>query len=37
MHMVENDKRQRKPRSVDYRDAWNLLLQWAAREETPVR
>ena len=37
IHMVENEKRQRKPRSANYRDAWNLLLQWAAREETPVR
>ena len=32
--MVEADKRQRKPRSANYRDAWNLILQWAAHEET---
>ena len=34
IHLVEVDKRQRKPRSADYRDAWNLISQWAAREET---
>ena len=34
IHMVEADKRQRKPKSIEYRDAWNLLLQWAANEET---
>lgn len=34
IHIVEADKRQRKPRSAEYRDAWNLILQWAAREET---
>ena len=32
--MVEADKRQRKPTSATYRDAWDLILQWAAREET---
>jgi hypothetical protein len=32
--MVEADKRQRKPKSANYRDAWNLILQWAANEET---
>ena len=26
IHMVEADKRQRKPKSAEYRDAWNLLL-----------
>ena len=26
IHMVEVDKRQRKPRSNEFRDAWNLLL-----------
>lgn len=30
--LVEADKRQRKPKSVIYRDAWNLILQWAAHE-----
>ncbi len=34
IHMVEADKRQRKPRSLEYRDAWNLLLQWAANKVT---
>jgi len=36
IHMVEAEKRQRKPQSADYRDAWNLILHWAAREETRV-
>ena len=36
IHMVEADKRQRKPRSADYRDAWELILRWAAHEETRV-
>ncbi len=35
--LVEADKRQRKPRSADFRDAWELIPQWAAREETCVR
>jgi len=34
IHFVEEKKRQRKPLSADYRDAWDLILQWAAREET---
>ena len=37
IHLVEADKRQRKPRSAEYRDAWNSISQWAAREETCVR
>jgi hypothetical protein len=37
IHLVEADKRQRRPRSADYRDAWSLILQWAVREETRVR
>lgn len=36
IHIVEADKRQRRPRSAAYRDAWNLISQWAAREETHV-
>lgn len=32
--IVESDKRQRRPKSANYRDAWELILQWAAREET---
>ena len=36
IHLVEADRRQRKPRSAEYRNAWELILQWAAREETRV-
>lgn len=35
IHLVESDKRQRKPKSADYRDAWNLVLQWAVKAEMP--
>lgn len=34
IHLVEADKRQRKPKSADYRDAWDMILQWAACKET---
>lgn len=34
LHLVECDKRQRKPRSALYKEAWELILQRAAREET---
>jgi hypothetical protein len=34
IHMVEADKRQRRPKSVAYRNAWSLLLEWAASKET---
>jgi hypothetical protein len=27
IHLVEADKRQRKPRSAEYRDAWELIWQ----------
>jgi len=37
IHLVEADKRQRKPLSAKYRDAWELILQWAACEETRMR
>lgn len=37
IHLVEADRRQRKPRSANYRDAWNLILQWAVCEETRMR
>ena len=37
IHLVVADKRQRKPRSAEYRDAWELILHWAAREETCAR
>lgn len=30
IHLVEAEKRQRKPRSAKYRDAWELILQLAA-------
>jgi hypothetical protein len=30
IHLVEAEKRQRKPRSMEYRDAWKLILQAAA-------
>ena len=33
---VETKKRQRKPRYVEYREAWTLILQWAAERETSV-
>ncbi len=36
IHLVEANKRQRKPRSTTYRNAWELILQWAAHEETHV-
>ncbi len=29
IHMVETDKRQRKPKSAAYRDAWELIHKWA--------
>ena len=37
IHLVEADKRQRKPQSAKYRDAWHLILQWAVCEETCIR
>ena len=37
IHLVEAGKRQRKPKSAQYRDAWELILQWAAQRETAVR
>lgn len=36
IHMAETDKRQRKPESAIYRDAWELISQWAAQRETSV-
>jgi hypothetical protein len=30
IHLVESNKRQRKPLSSDFRDAWDLITQWAA-------
>jgi len=37
IRLVVADKRQRKPRSAAYRDAWEMILHWAVREETRVR
>ena len=37
IHLVEADKRQRRPRSAIYRDAWTLILHRAAQEEISVR
>jgi PD-(D/E)XK endonuclease len=41
IHLVETDKRQRKPRSALYRDAWELILQVSLGKEncvvSPVR
>ena len=37
IHLVETDKRQRKPRSAEYRDAWDLILHRAVQKETSVR
>jgi len=37
IYLVETDKRQRKPRSAEYREAWNLISHWAAHGETCVR
>ncbi len=33
IHLVEAEKRQRKPRSAKYRDAWELILQAAVCKE----
>jgi hypothetical protein len=30
IHLVEASKRQRKPKSAAFRNAWELILQWAA-------
>ncbi len=32
IHLVETEKRQRKPRSAKYRDAWELILQALSKE-----
>jgi hypothetical protein len=37
IHLVEADKRQRRPKSADYRCAWDLISQWAVHRETGVR
>ena len=33
IHFVEAEKRQRKPNSAQFRDAWSLIVQWAAQKE----
>jgi len=35
--IVESDKRQRRPRSAIYREAWDLISLWAASRETLMR
>jgi hypothetical protein len=35
--LVESDKRQRKPRSAEYREAWELISNWAVQRETSGR
>lgn len=35
IHLVETDKRQRKPKSAKYRNAWKMIEQWAVSEEIP--
>jgi hypothetical protein len=37
IHLVEADKRQRKPRSAKYRNAWELIATWAASREILMR
>ena len=32
IHFVEATKRQRKPKSSEFRNAWDLILQWAIPE-----
>jgi hypothetical protein len=33
IHLVEADKRQRRPRSASFRDAWELMVEEAARRQ----
>ncbi len=35
IHLVETDKRQRKPKSAEFRNAWKIIEQRAASVETP--
>ncbi|MFN6513208.1 MAG: group I intron-associated PD-(D/E)XK endonuclease [Nostoc sp. CreGUA01] len=37
VHLVEAEKRQRKPRSAKYREAWELILQASLSKENCVR
>ncbi|HAU66116.1 MAG: hypothetical protein UT30_C0002G0028 [Candidatus Uhrbacteria bacterium GW2011_GWF2_39_13] len=36
IHIVESQKRQRKPRSSEFREAWHFISQWAAQKEISV-
>ena len=36
IHLVEAEKRQRKPRSAQYRDAWELILQASTGKENCI-
>lgn len=36
IHMVESEKRQRKPRSTDYREAWHLVEQFVKQQREPL-
>ncbi len=33
IHLVESEKRQRKPCSANYRAAWELILQWVTQKK----
>ena len=37
IHLVEAEKRQRKPRSAEYRDAWLLILEWVYERTTHLK
>ncbi|MBD2304172.1 endonuclease [Chroococcidiopsis sp. FACHB-1243] len=37
IHLVEAEKRQRKPRSANYRDAWKLILQKVLQYEADMQ
>ncbi|HEY9809015.1 MAG TPA: group I intron-associated PD-(D/E)XK endonuclease [Halomicronema sp.] len=37
IHLVETEKRQRKPRSTEYRDAWLLILEWVEERITHLK
>ena len=36
IHLVEADRRQRKPQSADYRDAWDFITDWAATRKARI-
>lgn len=37
IHLVEVEKRQRKPRSAEYRDAWLLILEWVKERKAHLK